>query len=53
MSDTQFHETSLGKRFYAKDVPDLIKVLERIADALEKRIVSLEKITDTLNAGGR
>ena len=31
-----FHETQYGKRFFDSQLPKLIKVLERIADALEE-----------------
>lgn len=33
----QFHETQYGKRFFDSQLPKLIKVLERIATALEKQ----------------
>lgn len=33
----QFHETIYGKRFFEKQLPDLIKALERIAKALEEK----------------
>lgn len=33
----QFHETMYGKRFFDSQLPALIKVLERIANALEKQ----------------
>lgn len=32
----QLFETRMGQKFYNRDVPDLLKALERIADALEK-----------------
>lgn len=31
-----FHETVYGKRFFDKQLPDLISALKRIADALEE-----------------
>ena len=31
-----FHKTGYARRFFEKQLPDLIKALERIADALEK-----------------
>lgn len=31
----QFHETGLGQRYYNVQLPDLIRQLKRIADALE------------------
>lgn len=33
----QFHETMLGKRFFDGQLPTLIKMLERIAVALEEQ----------------
>lgn len=33
----QFHETEYGRRFFGKQLPDLIKQLTRIANALEKQ----------------
>lgn len=32
----QFHETILGKRFFEQQLPNLIRKLDRIAEALEK-----------------
>lgn len=31
-----FHNTSIGKLFYGKHIPELVKELRRIADSLEK-----------------
>lgn len=39
----QFHETIFGKRFFERQLPDLIKQLSRIADALEKQNELKEK----------
>ena len=33
----QFHETGYGKKFFQKQLPDLIKAMERIANALEEQ----------------
>jgi len=33
----QFFETRMGRKFYEHDVPELIQVLNRIADLLEKK----------------
>ena len=33
----QFHETEYGRRFFGTQLPKMIKALERIADALEKK----------------
>ena len=32
----KFHETVMGKRFFEKQLPDLIKALEKIGSELEK-----------------
>lgn len=42
MSDVQLFQTPMGRRFYERDVPDLIKALERIAEALEKLLSKAE-----------
>ena len=39
----QFHETILGKRFFEHQLPNLIRQLARIADALEEANESKEK----------
>lgn len=31
----EFHKTPMGRCFYERDMPNLIKQLSRIADALE------------------
>ena len=33
---TQFHETRAGAEFYRRTMPELVKQLTRIADALER-----------------
>ena len=33
----QFHETGYGRKFFDRQLPDLIKAMERIADALEEQ----------------
>ena len=38
-----FHETVYGKRFFDKQLPELIKTLTRIADVLE----ALEEVNKT------
>jgi hypothetical protein len=35
MSQIQFHETRAGAEFYRRTMPELVKQLTRIADALE------------------
>lgn len=32
-----FHETGYGRKFFEKQLPDLIRAVERIADALEEQ----------------
>ena len=32
----EFFQTQMGKKFYGADVPALIKVINRLADAIEK-----------------
>lgn len=39
----QFHETILGKRFFEHQLPNLIRQLSRIADALEEQNENKEK----------
>ena len=33
----QFHETGYGRRFFLSQLPNLIKALNRLADAMEKQ----------------
>lgn len=39
----QFFETRMGRKFYEHDVPELIQVLNRIADLLEKTLTTKEQ----------
>lgn len=39
----QFHETEYGRRFFGKQLPELIKALEHAAKALEDVTKALEK----------
>ena len=39
----EFHETRYGKIFFDAQLPDLIKQLKRIADALEQKNEEEEK----------
>ena len=32
----QFHETRLGRMFYERDVPELVRQLQRLNEALER-----------------
>ena len=36
MTQIQFHETRAGAEFYRRTMPELVKQLTRIADALER-----------------
>jgi hypothetical protein len=36
MEEIPFYKTGMGKRYYDRDLPNLIKQLSRIADALER-----------------
>lgn len=33
----QFHETQMGQKFFMRDMPELIKGINRLADAMEKQ----------------
>ena len=35
MTDTQFFQTRMGQRFYELTVPELVRQVERLAEALE------------------
>ena len=39
---SEFYQTLMGRKFYDADVPRIVKALERIATALEKRELSEE-----------
>ena len=43
MSETPFHLTRMGARFYEHTVPELVKQITRLADALE-RIADTESV---------
>ena len=45
MTGPQFFETRMGRIFYERDVPALVKALERIGDLLER--VAEAKVTRT------
>ena len=58
----QFHETEMGRRFYERDVPEIVDALKSIATALEKitsddffvdhrqSLTTLEHLTDLTQA---
>ncbi len=39
----QFHETGMGKKYYMKDLPQLVEILGRIANSLEDIHQHLER----------
>ena len=43
MSETPFHQTVMGKRFYEHTLPRILEQLERIAAALEQLAKDSEK----------
>ena len=43
MSDVPFHRTQMGHRFYDHTVPELARNLARVADLLERLVVTLER----------
>jgi len=36
MTQIQFHETYMGAQFYRKTLPELVKQMTRVADAMER-----------------
>lgn len=38
----QFHETGYGKKFFGRQLPNLIKALNRVAEALEKKTPTVQ-----------
>jgi hypothetical protein len=42
MSGPQFHETRMGVRFYEHTLPELMRQIARLADAVERLIALLE-----------
>lgn len=43
VSGPAFFQTPMGRRFYESTVPDLVKQIARVADALEGILVALAK----------
>lgn len=39
----RFHETGYGRKFFERQLPELIEAIKRVADALEKQNQLLEK----------
>lgn len=46
MTQIQFHETYMGAQFYRKTLPDLVKQLTRVADAMERLAATAEAGAD-------
>jgi len=44
MSEVPFHATRMGRTYYERDVPELIRQLKRIGDGVE-RLVELNETT--------
>lgn len=42
MSDTLFHQTRMGQRFYESTVPDLVRELARLNGNIERLLVVVE-----------
>lgn len=49
MSGLQFFQTRMGVRFFEKDVPALIKAINRLADATEKQCKLMETVSRLLD----
>ena len=49
----QLHETIMGQRFFQRDLPALVKAVNRVADALEKREEAAPKTDDKQDENGR
>ncbi len=39
----QFFETALGRKFFQSDVPKMVRLMERIAEALESLVGDFEE----------
>lgn len=35
MNEVPFHQTRMGQRFYERTLPELVRQIERLADAVE------------------
>jgi hypothetical protein len=44
----EFHKTQMGKKFYQRDIPDMVRDLEKTWKTLDKAIVELNKIARSL-----
>jgi len=53
MSQIQFHETRMGATFYRQTLPELVKQLARVADALERMAgkTAMERPSGTAHPG--
>ena len=43
-----FHRTQMGKKFFDRDVPDIVRGLKKTYQILDKAIVSLNKIAQSV-----
>ena len=39
----EFNKTSMGKKFYTKDLPQLVKAINRLSEATEKQNLLTEQ----------
>jgi len=49
----ELHETMMGQKFYNHDIPQIVKALNRIADALDKIAEKEEEAKENDGWGGR
>lgn len=50
----EFHETRMGQRFYERTVPELVRQVERLADALERgRPKPVESVPTSFEPGAQ
>ena len=45
---TEFHETRMGVRFYESTLPELVRQIERLADAVERLADSRVRVGEPL-----
>ena len=47
MSEPEFFRTPMGRTFYGHTLPELVRQITRVADALERAVVALERNPDS------
>ncbi len=52
MSDIPFYKTVMGHRFFERDVPALLKQLDKLVGNLERIALALEKLVTPPPASG-